>query len=159
MRAARSLAAFAVLALAALPLLAADPAPAPRVRGGPPPKRVWQKNCAGKPAPAVGDVVLEVVERPSRDEAWVRADWTQGPLAQAGPVWLSLLLPDGAFLVVGALETRLPDGRARGTDAWLVRFPTDRTLDLAVRLRVDTEDGPALREFPVRLWEVPPEQP
>jgi hypothetical protein len=151
--AARSLVLLATLAAATLPLVNPGAPPAPRVRGGPPPPRPWQRDCAAKPFPPVGGLVLTIVDRPARDTAVVRADWSQGPLAEKGPVSLTVLLPDGAFLVEGVAEKRLPERLVHGADAWVIRFPTDRTSDLAVRLRVDTENGPETREFPLRLWE------
>lgn len=145
---------LAVAAIAALPFVGAGRALRAPVRGGPPPVRAYQRDCAGKPTSAVGTLALEVVDRPTYDSAVVRADWIQGPLAEKGVVTLELVLPDGAFLEAGGERVELPKGLLRGSDGWRVRFPTDRTSDLGVRLKVESEDGVALREFVVRLWEV-----
>jgi hypothetical protein len=154
--AARTLCLAAALAVAALPFVGPRPVGAAPRRGGPPPVRTFRKDCAGKPAAPVGTLALEVLDRPTHDSAVVRADWIQGPLAEKGTVTLEVVLPDGAFLEAGGERLVLEKGLARGTDAWRVRFPTDRTSDLAVRLRVDTEDGPEMREFSLRLWEASP---
>jgi len=153
----RTAALLAACGLAALFAVGAGAADRPRyaVRGGPPPVRSFQRNCAGKPLPRVGHVEVSVAERPAFDEVVLRADWRAGPLLEDGPAWLDLVLPDGAWLVDGEMRVPLPEGLAAGASTWTVRFHADRTLDAAVRLAVETADRVQQREFYARLWEVP----
>lgn len=151
----RAVALLAVAGLTALFALTGGPRAPRQRRGGPPPPRLWQRDCAGKPHAPVGEVEIDVRARPSDDEAVLRADWTVGDLAEDGPASLELVLPEGAVLLDGDAVVALPGGLSRGASTWIVRFPPDRTLDAAVRLRVDTPEDTYRREFYVRLWEVP----
>jgi hypothetical protein len=130
---------------------AAGVATPPAVVGGPPPVRVWQRACAGKPAVPVGHVVASVVERPGSDEAVVRADWARGPVGQS--CRLELVLPEGASLVEGEEEQALQPDLVAGTSTWRVRFRTTVTSDLVVRMCAVVDDAHVGREAYVRLWE------
>lgn len=121
------------------------------VRGGPPPVRSHRRACAGKPLPALGTLSVAVTERPALDLAVVRASWERGP--QGTTARLLLVLPEGAELIEGDLEQRLPDGLGSGTSTFRVRFLPDRTSDVTVRLTADVEGRAVSREEYVRLWE------
>ena len=129
--------------------------PGLRVRGGPPPVRVIRSDCAGKPLPALGDVVLSVMDRPAPDRAVVRMDWTRGSLGEA--CRLQVVAPEGCWIADGYADVLLPAELTAGASTVTIAFPPDRTLDLVVRLCALVDGAAVTREWALRLWEVPPE--
>lgn len=145
--------AVTLLATAGLALLFAGgpPARSPRTRGGPAPVRTYARDCAGKPQAHHGTVEVAVVDRPAADTAVVRADWTRR--ATDLPTTLELLLPEGAVLLEGVPWQTLSGDALAGACTFSVRFLTDRTSDVVVRLSAVEQGQSLTREAYARLWE------
>lgn len=109
----------------------------------------WERHCAGKPAPPIGEVELVVVERLAPDRVVLEARWQPGRDATEGTV--ELVLPDGAWIVVGT-EARVRAEKTRsGVRRWTVGHRVGEPLDAVVRLRRDANGRPRAREACVRL--------
>jgi hypothetical protein len=138
-----------LLAGLALSLLASGSAlRAPAGAAAPSPAR-RHVDCAGKPLPAIGAVEARIVARPAPDRAVVEADWRRGPTGEG--CCLTLVLPEGAFLVDGEGDVPMKPGEDRGTTTWQVQFPLGAPSDLVLRLYATTERGPCSRETALRL--------
>lgn len=145
--------AVALLCAAALALasVAGPGGRSPGARGGLPPSRAYARDCAGKPQAHHGTVEVAVVDRPAADTAVVRADWTRRGTDL--PTTLELLLPEGAVLLEGASWQALPGDLLAGACTFTVRFLTDRTSDVVVRLSAQQQGQSLTREAYARLWE------
>lgn len=109
----------------------------------------WQRDCAGKPSPPIGEVTLRIVERLAPDRAVLEARWERGRDATEGAV--ELILPEGAWLLEGrAAPVRAEKGRA-GVCRWTVEHRVGEPLDAVVRLRRDLGQRRRAREACVRL--------
>ncbi len=102
-----------------------------------------------KPNPIVGELRGAVLERPAVGVARVGVEWRALPGARNCA--LEIILPEGGELLEGTATVPLHPDALSGEQAWLVSFPTDRTLDATLRLCADTEDGMRACEVAVRL--------
>ncbi len=118
------------------------------LRRGPP---VPDVPVQSKPNALLGGLVAQVVERPAPDEARVEARF--GAAAGASGCVVDLILPEGAFLVSGA--ERMVPASPDAPMVWVVRFPTDRTLDLVLRACGTTPEGMQATELSLRLVNAP----
>jgi len=110
----------------------------------------WRESKPGSP---VGQVRAAVVERPALDRARIEARW-QGRGAAANCA-LELVLPAGVVILEGDRRADLGVGETAGDAAWLVSFPTGRTLDAVVRLCGQIDTGECSAETTVRLVDAP----
>jgi hypothetical protein len=144
-RALRLLFALPLCALALGPALAA-PRGVRASRYVPP-----RSDCRGKAAPPLGEIEVLVADRPAPDRAVIQATWSAGTVGEEPR--LSLVLPEGAFLVEGNETVPLSTDTGTGTATWQVQFPLGQALDAVVRLSAATDAGPRSRETAVRLTE------
>lgn len=146
------LAAGAFFIGALLPGLRGERHPAPpnvqRLRGGHDLDRP-APPFTGKPNPALGALVLEVLERPSPDRAVVRGRWARAEGARGCS--LDLILPRGATLLEGQAHVDIADDAIAGEATWLLDFPTDRDLDLVARFCGTNDRGDEALEAVAQL--------
>jgi hypothetical protein len=109
----------------------------------------WQRDCQGKPAPPIGDVTLQLVQRLAPDRVVLEARWARGRDATEGSI--ELLLPDGAWLVAGSAARTRAEKARDGVCRWTVGHRVGETLDAVVRLRRDVGERRRAREACVRL--------
>lgn len=109
----------------------------------------WTRDCAGKPAPAIGDVRLEVVERPAADRVVLEARWAAGPRGSGRRV--ELVLPDGAWLIEGRRRNAVRADARDGVIRWTIGYETGRPLDVVARLRAQDGEREVGREVCVPL--------
>ena len=142
-------AAVVLAGLLAYVLVAGSSGILPGPRATAPPYGPWHPACRGKPMPPIGSVAARITDRPAPDRAVVTAEWCCGAMGE--DCCISLVLPEGAFLVDGREEVHFAPGEARATVTWQVQFPLGAPSDLVVRTCATIPDGPCSCETAVRL--------
>ena len=100
-----------------------------------------------KPRPDLGELSLEIVDRPAFGEVRVRA--MHVPADTENGCVLELVLPDGAFLVRGEETRPIPAGES--TSEWHINFAQGAGHDLTARLCAETPRGVRRQERYLRL--------
>jgi hypothetical protein len=120
---------------------------APSTRPAPYMPPVYQRDCRGKPAAAIGEVSLGILGRPAFDRVDLQATWRDADLGDARR--LQLVLPEGAWIVSGPDVLDLDGLGPEGDVTWEVGFTPGPDLDVLVRLSAVTAAGPSATETAV----------